>query len=504
MTRILPAALLLAPLAACAADTPQASPAAPAAPAQRPPNIVYILADDLGWGEVGCYGQRKIRTPNLDGLAQEGLRFTRAYTGAPVCAPSRAVLMTGRSLANCPIRGNLDPDPKTEGQTPLPPGVPTLAGQLKSAGYATAAIGKWGIGAFGNSGDPHACGFEHFFGIIDQRLAHSSYPDHLWNDGKQVPLDNGAGGVPGHGKLAGADGDFAKFQGRNHATGRLMADLDRWLGERAKDPRPFFLYLPFAEPHLALQPPQRWVEAYPPEWDPAPYLGDKGYVPHPRPRAAYAGMISYLDENVGKVLAKLKELKLDGDTLVIFTSDNGPTHNVGGVDTHFFQSAGPWRGRKGSCYEGGIRVPFIVRWPGRTAAGTTSAEMVAASDMMATLCDIAGAKTPPTDGVSVRPLFEGRPLPAAHPPLAWDFPEYGGQQALHLGEWKIVRGDLQKKASDWQLYHLAEDPGEKTDLAAQEPARVLEMVAEFNRRRTPNPLFRIQSVDGPKAGAAKE
>ena len=483
---------------ALAAGLPALAEPAATAPAKRP-NIVYILADDLGYGEVGCYGQQKIRTPHIDQLAKEGVRFTHAYTGAPVCAPSRCVLLTGRELANAAVRGNRDPNPKEEGQTPLPAGTPTLASQLKAAGYATAAFGKWGVGSYADSGNPNTCGFDHFFGYIDQRIAHSFYPTHLWSDGEKVMLDNGPKGIPGHGKLADASADFAQFQGKDHASERVRADLKAWLAARKGKEQPFFLYLPFLEPHLALQPPQKWVDAYPAAWDTQPYLGGKGYVPHPRPHAAYAGTISYLDEHVGLVLAQLKELGMQDDTLVIFTSDNGPTHDVGGVDTLFFGSAGPLRGRKGSLHEGGIRVPFIVRWPGHTHAGTQEGAMVAAVDMMATLCEAGGAKTPATEGVSVLPLFEGKALPAARPPIAWDFPEYGGQQMIVMENWKLIRTGLQNKQNKitpWQLYDLAADIGETKDLAAEQPERVKAMTAEFARRRTANPLFPNGSVDG--------
>ena len=454
-----------------------------AAPAK--PNIVFIMADDLGWGEVGCYGQQKIRTPNIDRLAAEGTRFTRAYCGAPVCAPSRCVLMTGLSLARAPIRGNRETG--DEGQFPLAAGFVTWADLLqKQGGYATCGIGKWGLGMPDNEGNPNRHGLQHFFGYLCQRQAHSYYPSHLWSDGEKVALNNGTNGVPGHGKGS----DFAKFRGADYAPDRMVAEAIRWLDARAGSDQPFALYLPFVEPHLALQPPERIVETYPKEWDPKPYLGEQSYVPHPRPHAAYAAMITSLDEHVGRVLAWLDEHHRSDDTIVVFTSDNGATHDVGGVDTTFFNSEGGLRGRKGSLHEGGVRVPFIVRWPGHAPAGATSDEIVSFVDVLPTLCDIAGVAAPSGDGVSLRPLFEGRPLPAAHPPIVNDFPEYGGQQSVIDGRWKLIRKDLTAAGAahptPWELYDLAADRNETTNVAAQHADEVKRLAAIFAATCTPN------------------
>lgn len=457
------------------------------------PNVVFIMADDLGWGEVGCYGQQKIRTPNIDRLASQGMRFTRAYSGAPVSAPSRCVLMTGLNLSRAPIRGNLERG--EEGQIPLPASYVTWPSLLqKGAGYALCGIGKWGLGMPDNEGSPLRHGFLHFYGYMCQRMAHTYYPAYLWSDDQKVPLKNGPHGISAYGKGS----DFAKFQGSDYAPDRMMVEVGTWLDQRARDGKPFVLYLPFTEPHVSLQPPQRIVDSYPMAWDRQPYLGDKGYCPHPRPHAAYAAMITSLDEHVGQVMKWLDEHNMATNTLLIFTSDNGATHDVGGVDTGFFNSVGGLRGRKGSLHEGGMRVPFVVRWPGHTPVHTTCDETIAFPDMLPTLCDVAGVTVPAGDGVSVRSLFEGKPLPQARPPLVYDYPEYGGQQAVIDGKWKLIRKNLTKAGPDhpspWELYDLVADPRETTDLAGVQPGEVKRLAAVFKDHFTPNSDFPMYST----------
>jgi arylsulfatase A-like enzyme len=492
---LLSAGAALATLPACAQTAaPVADSATKAAPAaQKRPNIVFIMADDLGWGEVGCYGQKKIRTPNIDRLAAQGTLFTRAYSGAPVCAPSRCVLMTGLDLSHAPIRGNLERG--EEGQIPLPASCTTWSDVLrKDAGYTVCGIGKWGLGMPDNEGSPLRHGFFHFYGYMCQRMAHGYYPPYLWSDDKKVALDNGPHGIPGHGSIKQPTAaGFAKFQGKDYAPDRMMVEAKAWLDQRAKDGKPFTLYLPFTEPHLALQPPQRIVETYPKEWDPKPYLGQNGYTPHPRPHAAYAAMITSLDEHVGQVMQWLEEHKMADNTIIIFTSDNGATHDTGGVDTKFFNSVGGLRGRKGSLHEGGMRVPFIVRWPGHTPVNAKCDETIAFPDMLPTICDLAGVPAPTCDGVSVRPLFEGKPLAAAHPPVVFDYPEYGGQQAVIDGRWKLIRKELTKAGpgnpTPWELYDLVADRNETTDLAAKNPGEVKRLEAVFHAHFTPNADF---------------
>lgn len=455
------------------------------------PSIVYILADDLGYGELGCYGQEKIRTPSIDRLAAQGMRFTQHYAGAPVCAPSRCVLMTGRSSAHAEIRGNKPVQP--EGQWPISADLVTIPEVLRERGYVSGAVGKWGLGPVGSSGDPNAQGFDLFYGYNCQRQAHSYYPTHLWLNAERHLLDNGR--VPGHARLQEAPTSYAAYHGNEYAPDRMLSIARAFIRRNAD--RPFFLYLPFVEPHLAMQPPAEWVDRYPAEWDEEPYLGNRGYVPHPRPRAGYAAMISDLDEHVGRVLTLLDELGLADDTLVMFSSDNGPTHDVGGVDTSFFNSAGPLRGRKGSLYEGGIRVPMIARWPGVIEAGSTSDHVSAFQDVLPTLAGVAGARVPEAcQGVSFLPTLRGDSAEQRlHDHLAFEFFGYGGQKSVRQGDWKGILRDIKKGTGSLELYNLADDVAETRDVAAEHPERVAAMLAIMHDDRTPESDFPLVGFD---------
>jgi len=483
--RLRPALLALCALAAaCVAapetdTTPAPSPPRVHHPTQRQPNIILVLADDLGAAELGCYGQTKIATPNIDRLAREGARFTQFYSAAPVCAPSRCALLTGLHLGHAPIRDNAEVEP--EGQAPLPLGFPTLAQDLLAANYETACIGKWGLGFIATSGDPLNVGFRRFFGYNCQREAHNAYPTHLWRNAGIVPL---AGNDPKTRKEA------------VYAPGLLLDDAEKFIASNAG--RPFFLAYTTTLPHLALQPPADALARYQGRFPETPYKGRKGYLPHPEPRAAYAAMISRLDDEVGALRTAVDKAGIADDTIIVITSDNGATHDVGGVDTVFFDSTGGLRGRKGSLWEGGLRVPCIVWAPGRIAEGRTIDSPAWSVDLRATFAALAGAEPPNTDGVDLVPLLTaGAALPERA--FYWPFPGYGAQEAVREGRWKIVRRDLATRAKTgeikpldgWQLFDLATDPNETRDLAAQHPeivARLAEIAARAYQPNTDFPL----------------
>ena len=469
----------------------------PAAKDARLPNIVLILADDLGWGELGCYGQEKIKTPNIDRLAGAGTRFTRHYSGSPVCAPSRCVLMTGKHPGHAFIRNNREIKP--EGQLAIPAGEVTLAELLKRRGYVCGAFGKWGLGAPGSAGDPLKQGFERFFGYNCQRHAHNYYPTYLWDDDKRIKLSNDPA-VTGHGQLAkGADpadpASYAKFKGDDYAPKRIADQLLAFI--RANSKRPFFAYYPSVIPHLALQIPDEELKPYLGKWKETPFDGRGGYAPHPTPRAAYAAMISYLDKQVGRILSLLEKLGLADDTIVVFTSDNGATY-LRDVDYRFFKSVGPLRGLKGSMFEGGVRVPAIVRWPGRVRAGAVSGRVTGFEDWMPTLLELIGSsnETPKeADGVSFAPtLLARRQKP--RPFLYREFAGYGGQQALWQGPWKALRRKLGKGKIKTELYDLDADAGESKDVAAGNPAVVARLEKIMSAQHEPSKEFSMKALDG--------
>ncbi len=445
-----------------------------AAGADRPrkPNIVLIMADDLGWAELGCYGQKKIRTPNIDALAAAGMRFTQFYSGSAVCAPSRCCLMTGRHGGRAYIRDNgeiKDPDPSVfGGQTPLAASEPTIAKTLKAAGYATGCFGKWGLGRAGSEGDPLNQGFDRFYGYNCQRHAHNLYPRYLVSDCENMPLPGNTGKGP---------------TGQTYAPQCIADEALKFV--RANKDRPFFLYYPTVIPHLALQVPDADLAQYKGKWPETPYTG-KAYQPHPTPRACYAAMISFLDRQVGRLVALLKELGLADNTVILFTSDNGTTHLGDEVDYEFFQSVGPLRGLKGSLYEGGIRVPLVAHWPGRIAPGATSDLPGVNYDLAATLAEIAGVEyAKGTDGVSILPTLLGQAeRQKKHEFLFWDFGGYGGQTAVRMGRWKGVRKNTRRKAdAPLEVYDLEADVGESKDQAADRPEIAKQLEAVIRRER---------------------
>lgn len=467
-----------------------------AAKTTRPPNVVFILADDLGWCELGSYGQKKIKTPDLDRLAAAGTRLTRHYSGSPVCAPSRCVLMTGKHPGHAFIRNNREVKP--EGQLAIPAGEVTLAELFKRRGYVCGAFGKWGLGAPGSTGDPLKQGFDRFFGYNCQRHAHNYYPTYLWDDDKRIKLDNDPE-VTGHGKLAkGADpadpASYAKFRGDDYAPKRIADQLLAFIRDNRK--RPFFAYYPTVIPHLALQVPDEQLKAYLGKWEETPFDGQRGYVPHPAPRAAYAAMISYMDKQVGRVLALLEELGLADDTIVVFTSDNGATY-LRDVDSKFFRSVGPLRGLKGSMYEGGVRVPAVVRWPGRVQGGTVRDRITGFEDWMPTLLELVGspdAAPKEADGISFAATLLGRDQPARRF-LYREFAGYGGQQAVWAGRYKAIRRGLSKGEVKTELYDLRADEGESKDLAQARPDLVRELEKIMADQHRPSKEFPIKALD---------
>ncbi len=415
----------------------------------RPPNIVLIMADDLGYAHLGCYGQTKIRTPHLDRLAAEGLRFTSAYAGCCVCALSRSVLMTGLHGGHTPVRGNT-------GGVPLADDDVTVAEVLKSAGYVTGLFGKWGLGEHGTEGVPNRQGFDEFFGYLHQIHAHFYYPEYLWLNDEHFPL-------------AGNQNGQRRQYTHDEIVSRAMAFVRRHRDE------PFFLYVPFAVPHYELLVPEDSLAEYAGKFPETPYRGRGGQAGYPydyaaqsQPRAATAAMITRMDRSVGKLSALLDELELTDDTIVFFTSDNGAAK--GPSDPKFFAACGPLRGTKGTLYEGGIRVPMIVRWPKHIAAGATSDLPWYFADVLPTLAELAGA-TPPSaiDGISVVPTLLGERA-AAHTQtprkfLYWE--DDDGLRAVRQGKWKAIRDDPTNEHV--ALYDLEADLGETTDVSAQHP-----------------------------------
>jgi arylsulfatase A-like enzyme len=476
----------------------------PTTAADRLPNIVLIMADDLGYSELGCYGQEKILTPRLDELASQGMRFTRNYAGNAVCAPSRCVLLTGKHPGHAWVRNNSEVKP--EGQRPIPANEVTIAEILKQAGYVTGAFGKWGLGNPGSEGDPNNQGFDRFFGYNCQRHAHSYYPSYLWSDDRRIELNNNPP-VPGHASLAG-DADpkdprsYDVFKGTDYAPDHINQQALEFL-QQNRD-RPFFLYYPTVIPHVALHVPDEELKPYlAQKWNDPPFTrsGGYGYTPHFTPRAAYASMITRMDRYIGRILDQLEELGLEENTIVVFTSDNGTTHLKQEVDYDFFQSVTPLRGLKGSLYEGGIRVPLIVRWPGKVKAGSSNDYVTGLEDWLPTLLDMIGMidKVPAdVDGISIaNTLSSHRQAPRSF--LYREFSGYGGQQAVWMGKWKGIRTNMSRKNNPnplkIELFDLSEDISESKDVAADNPKVVAQIRRLMADQHTPSELFPLRPLE---------
>ena len=444
----------------------------PSAVAQKKkPNIIFILADDLGYGDIGCYGQQKIETPNIDRLAKAGVKFTQFYSGSAVCAPARSSFMTGQHTGHTQVRGNRPLKP--EGQTPLHDSVVTIANRLQDAGYKTAAFGKWGLGFITTSGDPQKKGFDEFYGYNCQTLAHNYYPDHLWHNHQRIDL-------PGNLRSDSVySADLIHQQAMKFLNG--------------KHDRPFFLYLPYTLPHADVVVPHDEVyDYYVKKFNEAP-------VPKPmkqdeekshfdeHPHAAFAAMVARLDKYVGEVMATLKQKGMEENTLVIFTSDNGP-HKEKGGDPAFFNSNGGLRGIKRDLYEGGIRVPFIAYQKGLTRGGQINNSPAALWDLFPTFLELAGVSAPKNiDGISLLPALKGQALKERNY-FYWELHESGGRQAVRIGDWKGIKLDVSKnKNAELELYNLKTDPYEKNNLATKHPHIVKKIEAIIKEAYVPNP-----------------
>ena len=471
--------------------------ALPSDAAERPPNVIYLLADDLGYAELGCYGQKWIKTPHIDRIAHEGIRFTNHYSGNAVCAPSRCTLMTGKHPGHAFIRNNGNPPARRNlgtpkqlyfpGQFPIPLNEITIQEMLKQKKYATAAIGKWGLGFEGSTGDPNRQGVDLFYGFLCQVHAHNHYPRFLWH------LRDG------NAKKEMLPGNDRTLHGKTYSQDRFI-DVALEFIDQNKD-RPFFLYMPFAIPHLSIQVPDASLREYK-DVIPEEAYKHRGYLPHPAPRAGYAAMVTHMDRGVGQIMARVAELGLDDNTLIIFASDNGPTFNrLGGSDSEFFASAGKFRGLKGSLYEGGIRVPMVARWPGKIKPMSVTDLPSAFWDVMPTIAELTGT-TPPEqiDGISFAPTLLGESdRQQKHEYLYWEFAAYGGQQAVRQGNWKAIRQNMLKKGNQnplqTELYDLASDVGEQHNVAAQHPDVVAKLNAIMKQARTPSELFAFGPLD---------
>ncbi|EAZ80458.2 arylsulfatase [Algoriphagus machipongonensis] len=461
----------------CQSEVKQEEQASP-----EKPNIIFILADDLGYGDLGFLGQEYIETPNIDRLAKEGMFFSDFYSGSTVCAPSRSSFLTGMHTGHTPIRGNSEVQP--EGQFPMPDSVLTVAKVMKQAGYVTGAFGKWGLGFIGSTGEPASQGFEEFYGYNCQRYAHRYYPAYLWHNDEKIDL-------PGNDWTTKGD----------YAPDLIQEKTLEFIDENKENP--FFLFMPIVTPHAELAAPddeimEKYRAMFPDEKpyvagngaDYGPDMRIPGYQSQPYPHATFAAMVERIDRYVGEVLQKLESNGLSENTVIIFTSDNG-AHREGGADPEFFDSNGKFRGFKRDLYEGGVRAPMIAWWPNKIKAGSTTDHVSAFWDLLPTFAAIGGEKiTKSIDGISFLPTLLGEGNQQKHEFLYWEFHEQGGKQAVRQGNWKGVK--LQVFGSDeptLELYDLSKDPGETQNLASENPEKMEELKALMEQSHTQNPIF---------------
>lgn len=454
---------LLAGMSACKSKN---EPVQKEAPAKM--NVIYILADDLGYGDLGCYGQQKIKTPNIDRMAQEGMLFTQNYAGCTVSAPSRCSLMTGLHTGHAQIRGNMERKP--EGQQPMEEGTYTLGKLMQVAGYTTGIFGKWGLGYPGSESVPNKMGFDEFYGYNCQREAHSYYPDHLWHNGDSVAFPE------------------------NVEPGRITYSQDLIHGQALKfirdnKDKPFYAMLTYTLPHAELNLPHDSIyQQYENAFEEVPFVYKGGYAASEKPYASFAAMVSRLDKFVGDIMAELKVQGLDKNTMIIFTSDNGP-HREGGANPDFFQSYGPLKGVKRDVYEGGIRVPMVAWCPAQIKAGVKTDHISAFWDVMPTLAELTGTTLPvASDGISFLPTLLSKEGQQQHDYLYWEFHEMKGREALRSGNWKLIRQPIVGETV-LELYDLSKDIHEDTNLAAQFPEKVQELSTLMDNARTESPLF---------------
>ncbi|MFO7934448.1 MAG: arylsulfatase [Bacteroidales bacterium] len=451
----------------------------PAEKESEKPNIIFIMADDLGIGDLGCYGQQIIRTPHIDELASRGMLFTRHYAGNTVCAPSRCALMTGYHMGHAGVRGNRQANPS--GQWPISDTTLTVAELLQSAGYNTAMIGKWGLGVENTSGDPLNQGFDFYYGYLDQVLAHNYYPEYLLRNGKKEYLDNEVHYLDsslwhrGLGSYSTVKNEYSHDLFTREALSYIREQRDSL----------FFLYLPYTIPHNNGEAPEG-------EQQEVPGFGVYEDRDWPRDRKGYAAMISRMDRDVGQIMQLLDEMGLAGRTVLFFTSDNGPMPDR--EFTTYFDSNGPFRGGKRDLYEGGIRVPMIVSWKGKIRPGTRNDHLSAFWDFLPTACDLAGIAVPAgVDGISFLPALTGKEQPR-HESLYWEFTERGGKQAIRKGNWKLVRNQIvSDPPGTIELYDLEEDPGETRDVSDGHPEVVRDLLDEMEAGRTKSEVFPLVS-----------
>lgn len=434
------------------------------------PNIIFILADDLGYGDLGCYGQQKILTPNLNNMATQGVRFTQHYAGSAICAPSRCSLLTGKHTGHTDIRSNKEMN--SLGEYPILDQTVTVAEILKTQGYIIGAIGKWGLGIPGTEGTPNKQGFDYFFGFYSQKRAHSHYPNYLWENDKKIYFKNN------------------KWKRKIYSPDLFTKKALEFISNNQK--KPFFLYLPYTIPHAELSIPFKYLKKYFGKFKERPYSGGL-YRPQPTPRAAYAAMVTKLDEDIGIISEHLKKLNLDNNTIIFFSSDNGP-HNEGGNTPKFFNSTGGLRGIKRDLYEGGIRIPLIVKWPDEIKKAIVTDHISAFWDFLPTICDILDIKPPDNiDGISYLPTLLNQPQ-KEHEYLYWELYGLKFKRAVRINNWKAIQifNDHKNNAAI-ELYNLKNDPGESINSATEFPGIIEKVKNIFNKAHTSNKLYNLDA-----------